>query len=551
MSSTRAATLLLAIHALACSATRDDPAQAAGAGAGSGSDAATSASSATTGAGGELIGTGGSGGGTPIQVDPATCEEAALAKSYVGCDYWPTVVDNIVRDIFDFAVVVANNGSEPAEVTVTRLGETVATATVEPNALQTLYLPWVPELKSPSTLPFCAPSSAKTETVHAVDGAYHLVSTRPVAVNQFNAIQYAGKGGPPGKDWSACAPIGCIGGCFSYTNDASLLLPTTALTGTYRIAGAPAWPDESFTYPPYFAVTGTADGTQVTVKLSPTGAIAGGGGVASTPPGGTTSFSLDKGDVVMVVGTSSADFSGSLVTATAPVQVITGISCTQMPDGTEACDHIEESLFPAETLGKHYFVTMPTGPHGVTVGHVVRIYGNVDGTLLTYPGANPGAPAVIGAGEVVDLGAVTTDFEIVGDHEFTVASFQIGAGQVDPNAPIDQQKGDPAQSFMTAVEQYRTKYVFLAPADYDTSFVDIVAPNSAVVSVDGVEVGGFTSQSSGFGLARYQLGPGNAGAHVLTASAPVGIQVVGYGTYTSYQYPGGSNLGHISPPPPK
>jgi hypothetical protein len=38
---------------------------------------------------------------------------------------------------------------------------------------------------------------------------------------------------------------------------------------------------------------------------------------------------------------------------------------------------------------------------------------------------------------------------------------------------------------------------------------------------------------------------------VLTASAPSGIQVLGYGAYTSYQYPGGLNLGRIAPVPVK
>jgi hypothetical protein len=35
------------------------------------------------------------------------------------------------------------------------------------------------------------------------------------------------------------------------------------------------------------------------------------------------------------------------------------------------------------------------------------------------------------------------------------------------------------------------------------------------------------------------------------ANEPVGLQVLGYGKYTSYQYPGGLNLGKIAPPPPK
>ena len=31
---------------------------------------------------------------------------------------------------------------------------------------------------------------------------------------------------------------------------------------------------------------------------------------------------------------------------------------------------------------------------------------------------------------------------------------------------------------------------------------------------------------------------------------PIGIQVIGYGDYTTYMYPGGLNLGQIAPVPP-
>ena len=51
--------------------------------------------------------------------DPVTCEEAARARSYVGCDYWATVTGNIVADIFDFTVVVSNIGQTAASVKVT------------------------------------------------------------------------------------------------------------------------------------------------------------------------------------------------------------------------------------------------------------------------------------------------------------------------------------------------------------------------------------------------------------------------------------------------
>lgn len=489
--------------------------------------------------------------------DPKTCEEAALSRTYQGCEFWPTVTDNIVRPIFDFAVVVANTSEEAAEVQVTRKGEIVVTEIVPPRGLTKIYLPWVEELKSLSWMPGQPDNGCstwvKTSSVKAEGGAYRLSSSRPVAVYQFNAIEYEGKGGRPGKSWSSCHTNNCAGltDCYSYTNDASLLLPSTALTQSYRIFGPPAWRDTTdggnFTYPPYFAVTGIQNGTSVTVKTSPTGAIAGGGGVPATPGGGIATFSLDAGDVVLVVGTETADFSGTLVTSTAPIQIVTGIACTQMPHGVVACDHLEESVMPVETLGKHYFVTRPTGPSGVAARHLVRIYGNVDGTQLTYPGANPGGPSVIHAGQMIELPNVGQDFEIVADNEILVASFQHGAGPLS-----GARQGDPSLSFMASVEQYRKSYVFLAPDDYETSYADIVAPLDAELVLDGAEVtAALTPLSSGFGVVRLPLGEGNKGAHVLEASAPVGLQVMGYGAYTSYQYPGGLNLGKIAPPPVK
>src|SRR5689334_8604047 len=41
--------------------------------------------------------------GPTVVMDPVTCDEAAANKSYIGCDYWPTVVANAVWSIFDFA----------------------------------------------------------------------------------------------------------------------------------------------------------------------------------------------------------------------------------------------------------------------------------------------------------------------------------------------------------------------------------------------------------------------------------------------------------------
>ena len=497
-------------------------------------------------------GGGAAGSGGQFVGDPKTCAQAGQAKTYIGCDFWPTVVANNVWSIFDFAVVVANAGDTPADVVVERNGQQIVTGSVAPNGLEKFYLPWVPELKGPDANS-TGSATPLSQSVRSPGGAYHLTSSVPVTVYQFNALEYKGQGGPTGKSWASCPGSSSGIGCFSFSNDASLLLPTTALTGNYRITGQKGWVAPGLNMGPYFAVTGTADNTTVTVLTGLGSTIMGGGGIAQTGPGQVMSFSVNRGEVVELLGAATGDLSGTLVQATSPIQVIAGIPCIQSPIGTQACDHIEESVFPAETLGRHYFVAPPTGPLGNAPGHVVRIYGNVDNTNLQYPsGAPAGAPTVIGAGQVVDLGVVKQPFEVLSsDHEFAVGMFQLGAAMVDPVTKAPNQKGDPAQSLATAVEQFRTKYVFLAPDDYDVSYVDVVMPDGANVVIDGsAPAASPTPLGSGFSILRAQLSGGVGGAHLLTSDKPVGIQVVGYGSYTSYQYPGGLNLTLIAPPPP-
>ena len=497
--------------------------------------------------------------------DPTTCAEAAQYRTYVGCDYWPTVVANNVWSIFDFTVVVANGQSAAAEVTVTGPNAVNQSATVPAGSLVKIYLPWVAGLKGPD-IDTCGSALPLSASVVSPKGAYHLVSSVPVTVYQFNALEYRGQGGPAGKNWSSCpglraCPTSLVAaGCFSFSNDASLLLPSTAMTGNYRVTGIHGWSEVDTAggvhdvMGAYFAITATQDNTSVKVRLSAQGQTLAGGAITATGPNGLLTLVLGQGDVAQVTSPigSRFDLGGSLVSADRPVQVLTGIPCINLPQGKQACDHVEESVLPAETLGKHYVVTVPTSPNGTAVGHIVRLFGNADGTNLTYAPARPaGCPTTLVAGQVADCGVVTGDFEVQGDHELGVSTFMLGAEVVDPQSEAGKRKGDPSQSVAVAVEQYRTHYVFLAPDDYDVSYVDIVGPSGVQVALDGAPVlTPFAAiGSTGYGVARVKLGPGQAGAHVMAATMPVGIQVMGYGAFTSYQYPGGLNLTLIAPPP--
>ncbi|MFI5296798.1 MAG: IgGFc-binding protein [Polyangiales bacterium] len=485
-------------------------------------------------------------------IDVTTCAGAAAAKSYIGCDYWPTVTANQVWSIYDFAVVVANAGADVASVSVSGPGAFSSATTVAPGAIAKIYLPWVANLKGPDS-DSCGDIVPSGGTTLAKASAYHLVSDKPVSVYQFNPLEYKPAGGPATKDWTKCPGDPKCGGCFSFTNDASLLLPTSAMTGNYRVAGFHGW--TSTTNPTgqssYVSVTGTQDGTVVKMQVGKHGSVLAGGGVVATAAGGVVTFTLDKGDVAQVMGGAStdSDLSGSLLEATAPVQVITGSPCMENPIGTGECDHLEETVFPAETLGKKYVVTVPTGPHGHVVGHVARLYGHVDSTHLTYQGTTPtGAPTALNAGDVVDLGVVAADFVVQGDQPFLVGTFQLGSNLAD-SAKLE---GDPSQSFASATEQYRKKYVFLAPDDFLESWADVIAPTGTNVTIDGAvpTVTAIAIGASGYGVLRIPLTAGNAGGHLLVADQPVGLQVIGYGLYASYQYPGGSNFDFIADPPP-
>ena len=494
---------------------------------------------------------------TGLDRDPVTCAEATQARSYVGCDYWATVTGNIVPDIFDFAVVISNGGQTEANVKVTGPNDIAIEVNVAPGTLEKVFLPWVPALKGTGTniagqaTPFAA-------SVLARKSAYHVVSSVPVIVYQFSPLEYAGKGGPPGKDWLECPELGGpASGCFSYSNDASLLLPSTAWTGSYRVLGIHGWSNVTpqGTVQPvlgsYAAITASQDGTKVKVSLGSKAKVLAGAGIAAGGPGKVLEIALDAGDVAQIVTERGDQFelSGSLVQSDKPVQVISGVQCINVPADTPACDHVEESVLPAEALGKKYVVTTPTRPSGSPGLHVVRFVGNRDGTKLTYAPSKPaGCPDTLSAGEVAQCdGPVSMDFVVGGTEEFGIATFMVGAARYE--ASNRKAQGDPSQTVFASTEQFRKSYLFLTPDDYDVSYAVIVGPESATPVLDGVAVTGFEPLAEGFGVWRATLARGNSGAHTLSASFPVGLQAMGYGAFTSYQFPGGLDVKRIAPPP--
>jgi hypothetical protein len=239
------------------------------------------------------------------------------------------------------------------------------------------------------------------------------------------------------------------------------------------------------------------------------------------------------------------------------VLVIGGSDCTFMPASQWACDHLEQINFPLETLRNDYLVTLPYNKNapqsagGPAWGRqYVKIVGTAAGTTLTADPPQAGMPASIGAGQVVWFETLS-HFHLTTSHpvivgQFMESEYNFGAACVS-SAPGSgpQDCGDPAMSLAIATPQFRSNYQFIAPPSYAENWVNVIAPNGAAVTVDGANVTGFApiGSSSGYSVAHVALCTGGcSGVHSAASASPFGIEVYGYGLYTSYMYPGGLNL---------
>jgi hypothetical protein len=214
-----------------------------------------------------------------------------------------------------------------------------------------------------------------------------------------------------------------------------------------------------------------------------------------------------------------------------------------VPDGIGYCDHLEESMFPVDTLGTHYIVSAPavtTIPTGKV--EVVRIIATGANTTLTYDPPQAAAPATIAkAGDFVEISGTVNSFQITADQKVMVVQYMEGQD-------AGGNTGDPAMTLAVPVEQFRTQYLFHAPMNYESNYVDVTAPVGAQVMLDGAPLSFAPIGTSGYALARvYPLsaGPGNDGNHMIQGNMAFGITVYGYGQYTSYWYPGGLDLNTI------
>lgn len=444
---------------------------------------------------------------------------ANIGQSYIGCEYYAVTMSNpwLTQGTFPFAVSISNTSQLAATVTITGPGNYSNTINVASGAVQTVNLPWLNALSMAWT------------TARANGGAYRIRSTQPITVYQFNARDYT------------------TGGAFSYTNDASLLLPVNAMTGNYMVTSWPTWLWSGGQQSPgLITLVATDDNTTVNFTTGG-GPVFAGAGIAAS---GQSTVTMNRGDVIQITSAANApsaltygtDPSGATVAANKPVEVFGGSSCSYVWQTVPACDHIEEVVFPQETLRGDYLVVPPNNVNGQPRAYV-KLVATTANTTLTYDPPQGGAPASLANPGSVGTFLASAPFRVTSNanHPIIVGTYMLSEN----NFNISNTAGDPAMSTAVAMEQYRKDYRFFAPPNYAQNWVTVTAQMNSAVTVDGVAVGALTQiGNSGYGYKHVALCANNSctGVHSAASASPFGIQVYGYGDYTSYMYPGGLDL---------
>ena len=539
-------------------------------------------------------------------LDP--CQLADSQASYIGCEYWPVELDNNL--LFDpdenstpnapFAVVLSNPQEETARVTV---------RTPEGNIMEAITEVPIPGLMRPESCTFdveCGrggqcrggfcffpPTAVRTEVLSAsgdrvgdpLSGpleniavppggtlqipfprmqpepyvtsvariAWHIKADRPIVAYQFN-------------------PICCN---FSFTNDASILLPRGALTKNYYAMTYPTWNHPSNTnvsLPATLTIVAIDDDTQVTVELGQRALR------PSTDPrlagqpdaDGVISVTLDKQEVLNLETAErlATDLTGARIEASKPVAVFGGHACTFIPFHQWACDHIEQQLFPSETWGRNYILApLKLRGSGAQTREATywKFLARRDDTVITLdrpfdelnplpqsaePTATPNCrdkltrinQITLNAGEHCEFGT-RKGLSVDSNHPVLVGAFmsgQFSTGQED----FGNQAGDPAFFLVPPQEQYRTEYDFLTPPTYALDYVTVVVQPGTNLMLDGAPIDPMDYdpeliESQNFIRAHIPL---DDGPHHIEANAQFGIVVYAYDDFVSYAYTGGLNL---------
>ncbi len=525
------------------------------------------------------------------------CEYAEMTRSYEGCDYWAIDLDNaVVSDqgaaaAQQYSIVVTNPLELPATVTVT---VNDAPLGMPPNerVVEEAHLARIPGFGDLQIIDLDAREVDCTSDPQLNDGtgsclssqAFHIRSTAPIVAYQFNPLENVGV----------------------FSNDASLLLPTTAVDKGYLVMGWPQTlaitPDPStngtIDLRSFLTIVGTEADTDVEVQLGPdTGVILGAPpGIPAAAAGDLLTFTIGPYDVInLETDDFNADFTSTFVGATKKVVVFSGSEASDVPyfdtwlERDCCADHLEEQLFPISSFGTQFVaVKTPLRTKYVEQGgwdvavvpdepEYWRVLASTEDTSIVTNLPPPDDRFYLGTGQHVTF-KTERDFVMSASKPVSFAQFPAsqqttgippvtGGGQRPPG-------GDPSMIMVPPIQQWRSKYVFLVPNKYAFDFLLMAVPSGTRVLYDGtlLETANDRCEYEPIGVLNdgdedieYQAircplsdpfvdDPQNPafqddGRHVIESDdgRPIGLIVWGWDSYVSYGYPAGTNLELINP----
>jgi hypothetical protein len=489
----------------------------------------------------------------------APCEAAELLEGSQGCRYWAVKTELLNEgDGACFAAFIANTWNTPVHIQVEYQGNAlpVANFTRIPSGQgkNIVYQPYDEGAGLPvgevalvflsrdpngSNVDCPAPAGVAAETQVIGNGfgdAFLITTDVPVSAYQMQ-------------------PYG--GGSTALTS-ATLLLPTSVWDTNYIGANAYALGQAG---QPLLAIVADEDGTVVTID--PKATIVGGNGIQGGPAGMPIMYNLSRGQTMQIA--QPTEITGSPIASNKNIGVFGGASCMNVPTNALFCEGAHQQLPPIKALGSSYVaVRYRNRIDGNEESPPWRMIGAVDGTTLTWvPGPPPGAPMMLGLGQVAEFNAAGPFIVSSQDaeHPFYLAGYMTGGANY-------QGRGDPEWVNIIPPAQYLEQYVFFTDPTYpetelvvvrnrvDGGFADVTLGCAGVI-------GGWQPIGADQEWTRVDLVTGNFmdigacsnGRHEMASQNPFGVTVWGWGSqatpdffsqHVSYAYPGGAALRKIN-----
>ena len=452
------------------------------------------------------------------------CDVDIKAATYVGCNYYAVDLDNIEGGQFETLglVVSVPNSSEDANVTITNSASGV-TFTAEELGVTDLLVP------SGTLKVFTLPGGMDLDGSMKSDQSFHVQTTSPSIIHQFNPLNGEGV----------------------YTNDASLLLPTHSMGTEYVVLSWPMRKDpwaEGETLRGFVTIVAVTEGLTEFSILPRSDVLAGGqdSGVWSISANTPTTFVLQEGEVLNLEteGEQGADLTGSLIHSDAPLAVFGGHECANVPLGVNACDHLEQQLTPIDAWG-HIYIADPFKARSPSQFDIWRVVGGApDVTVKTVPPQPGYEEFILHEGTYVTFKS-SQAFSIKATGPIMVGHYMTGSSYPGHIKTCDEGKtgiGDPALTLGVPLQQYLSRYTVLTPPGYQKNFINIIAPLSSKIEVDGQPVTQpLLTVAPGLDWGIVQLAVPE-GVHEVSGTKKFGLTAYGYACDVSYAYPGGMRL---------